>query len=196
VLSNNWDDFIHRHTKFNKMKKNILALGCLLLTSLFLSSCNKDEDNPSLLTSEVTVRNTLQTAADPSMGGTGGVETPIETVFGLPEGALVVTTTVGNGAEYQGYLDGLYDIELSDEEISYNLVAPADHPVYSNFFRTIEANTFDRYYFTFDRNHNISSGSSNNSSVSLTIISDTEIMVQIGEGFNFNPGSSFTINLN
>lgn len=184
------------YTKFKTMNNNILAFTCLLLTSLFLTSCDKDDENPSLLTSEVTVRNTLQTAADPSMGGTGGVETPIETVFGLPEGALVVTTTIDSGVEYQGYLDGLYDIDLSDEEISYNLVAPADHPVYSNFFRTIEANTFDRYYFTFDRKHNINSGSSSNSSVSLSIISDTEIMVQISEGFNFNPGSSFTINLN
>jgi len=178
------------------MNKNILAFACLLLISFFFTSCDKEDENPSLLTSEVTVRNTLQTSPDPSMGGTGGVETPIETIFGLAEGALVVTTTIDSGVEYKGYLEGLYDIDFSDEEISYNLVAPADHPVYFNFFRTIEANTFDRYYFTFDRNHNISSWSSSNSSVSLSIISDKEIMVQIGEGFNFNPGSSFTINLN
>lgn len=179
------------------MKVNTLTLVyCLFFTFLFLVSCDNNEVNPSILTSEVTVSNTLQTAADTSMGGTGGVETPIETIFGLPEGALIITTTVNSGIEYEGYLDGLYDIDLSDEEISYSLVAPADHPVYSNFFRTIEANTFDRYYFKFDGNHNISSGTSSNSSVSLNIISDTEIMVQIGEGFDFNPGSSFTINLN
>lgn len=178
------------------MKKNFLVLGCLLLVSLFLFSCNKDEENATLINSEVTVRNTLQIAADPSIGGTGGIETPIETVFGLPDGALVETTKVNAGIEYQGYLDGLYDIDLSDEGISYNLVAPADHPVYSNFFRIIEANTFDRYYFSFDVNHNISSGSSSDSSVSLSIISDNEIMVQVGEGFNFNPGSSFTIIFN
>lgn len=178
------------------MKKNVLAYTCLLLTCLFVTSCDKDDVAPSLLNAEVTVRNTLQTAADPSVGGTRGVETPIETVFGLPQGALILTTSVSNGKEFHGYLDGLYDIDLSDEEITYNLVAPAIHPVYSNFFRTIEANTFDRYYFSFDRNHNISSGASSNSSVLLNIISDTEIMVQIGEGFDFNPGSSFAITLN
>lgn len=178
------------------MKSNFWAFAFLLLAALSFTSCDKDEESPNLLSSEVTVRNTLQTAADPSMGGTGGVETPIETVFGLPAGTFTVTTSVSNGTEYEGYLDGLYDIDLSDEEISYNLVAPADHPVYSNFFRTIEANTFDRYYFSFDRNHNISSGISSNSSVSLNIVSDTEIMVQIGENFDFNPGSSFTITLN
>jgi len=178
------------------MKNSILALACLFLTSFVFTSCDKDEENPSLVTSEVTVSNTLQTAADPSMGGTVGVETPIETVFGLPAGALIISTTVNSGTEFQGYLDGLYDIDLSDDVISYNLVAPADHPVYSNFFRTIEANTFDRYYFKFDRNHNISLGISSNSSVTLSIISDTEIMVQISEGFDFNPGSSFSINLN
>lgn len=178
------------------MKKNLLPLFCLFSALLFLNSCDKDKDNPVLLNSEVTVSNTLQTAADPSMGGTGGVETPIETVFGLPAGALTITTTVNDEIEFKGYLDGLYDIDLSDNLISYNLVAPADHPVYSNFFRTIEANTFDRYYFKFDRNHNISSSTSDNASVSLSIISDSEIMVQIGEGFNFNPGSSFSINLN
>lgn len=178
------------------MKVNSWALVCLLFTALLLTACDKEEESPSILNSEVTVSNTLQTAADPSMGGTGGVETPIETVFGLPAGALIITKTVSNGIEYPGYLDGLYDIDLSDEEITYDLVAPADPPVYANFFRTIEANTFDRYYFNFDRAHQIRSGTASNPAVSLTVISDTEIRVQIGEGFDFNPGSSFTINLN
>ncbi|MEO1217268.1 MAG: hypothetical protein AAFY45_27320 [Bacteroidota bacterium] len=115
------------------MKKNILAIGCLLLTSFFIFSCNKDQVNPSLLSLEITVRNTLQTTTAPSVGVTGGLETPIEMVFGLPEGVLVVITTIGTGVEYQGYLDGLYDIDVSDEGIAYNLVASADHPIYSNF---------------------------------------------------------------
>ncbi|MFK8102150.1 MAG: hypothetical protein AB8G15_06495 [Saprospiraceae bacterium] len=176
------------------MKKNLLLLFFLISTSFYLTSCDKEEENPTLLCSKVTVSNTLQTAADPNLGGTGGVETPIETIFGLPAGALTITATVGNGLEYKDYLDGLYDINLSENQISYNLVAPADHPVYSNFFRTIESNTFDRYYFKFDRNHNISSGTSNNPSVSFSVISDSEFLVQIGEGFDFNPGVSFIIN--
>lgn len=178
------------------MKKNRLLLIGLLSTCFFITACDKDEDRPTLLNSQVTISNTLQTAADPNMGGTGGTETPIETIFGLPAGALTITTTVNDGLEFNDYLDGLYDIDLADNQISYDLVAPADHPVYSNFFRTIEANTFDRYYFKFSENHNIRKATSNNTSVSLTVISDTEILVQIGEGFNFNPGSSFSIRLN
>jgi len=177
------------------MKSNIRLCTLLALLFLALTSCDND-DSPSLTSAEVTVRNTLQTAADPSQGGTGGVETPIETILGVPDGTFSITTSVSDGIEFSDYLDGLYDINLSDEDIRYDLVAPADHPIYSNFFRTIEANTFDRYYFRFDQVHNIQSGTSTNTSVSLNILSDTEIMIQIGEGFDFNPGSSFSITLN
>ena len=178
------------------MSKNaLLFIGCLFVITI-LSSCDKDDEAPTFLNSEVEISNTLETAADPSMGGTGGVETPIETILGLPAGTFIISVAVDDGIEFNDYLDGLYDIDLSENQISYNLVAPADHPIYSNFFRTIEANTFDRYYFKFSSNHNISSSNSNNSSVSLIIISDDEILIEIGEGFNFNPGSSFNITLN
>ena len=172
----------------------LLSLG--LFTILFFTSCDKEEENPIFLNSEVSISNTLQTAADPSLGGTGGIETPIETIFGLPTGTFTLTTTVNGGVEFKDYLDGLYDIDLSENQITYELVAPADHPVYSNFFRTIEADTFDRYYFNFKEKHNIKSATSNNTSVSLSIISDTEIVIEIGEGFDFNPSSTFIINLN
>ena len=144
----------------------------------------------------MTVSNTLETAADPSNGGTGGVETPIEAIFGLPDGTFTLSTTVGSGVEFAGYLDGLYDIDLSEDQITYELVADPDHPVYSNFYRTIEANTFDRYYFEFAEAHNIDSATPDNSSVNVRILSDTRIVVEIGEGFSFNPGSAFVIDLN
>lgn len=168
----------------------------LAVSLLAFISCNKDDEVDAIsLNTEVTISNTLQTAADPSMGGTGGVETPIETVFGLPSGALEITTTVTNRIEFTAYLDGLYDIDLSENRINYELVAPADHPVYANFFRTIEANTFDRYYFEFAEAHNIQSGESSNSSVTLRVLSSTRIQVEISEGFDFNPGTSFSIDL-
>jgi len=176
--------------------KNFFLIIFLFISIFALSSCDKEEEDPIAINSEVTVSNTLQTAADPSMGGTGGAELPIETIFGLPEGTFTITATVNDNVEYSGYLDGLYDIDFSENKISYNLVAPADHPVYSNFFRTIEANTFDRYYFKFNEGHNIESFTSDNSSVSFTIVSSSEILIEIGEGFNFNPGSSFNIDLN
>lgn len=177
------------------MSKNVLFfMGCLF-ASIALSSCDKEED-PSLLNLEVSVTNTLQTAADPSMGGTGGVETPIETILGLPAGTFILSTTVSGGIEFNDYLEGLYDIDLSENQILFNLVASADHPIYSNFFRTIEANTFDRYYFKFTDKHHVESFTSNNSSVSLSVLSEDELLVEIGAGFDFNPGTSFTISLN
>ncbi|MFK7807743.1 MAG: hypothetical protein AB8F74_08105 [Saprospiraceae bacterium] len=176
------------------MKKHFLFIN-LLLVAFLLTSCGDDDNQPTVLDAQVTISNTLQTAADPSQGGTGGQETPVEVVFGAPAGTFTITATVGDNLEFNDYLDGLYDINISEDQISYDLVAPADHPIYSNFFRTIEANTFDWYYFNFDDNHNISSGDATNSSVSLNVISDTEILVVIGEGFDFNPGTSFEINL-
>ncbi|MEM7572694.1 MAG: hypothetical protein AAF433_07330 [Bacteroidota bacterium] len=178
------------------MNKRTNFLLMLLAVILAFSACDDDDStSPILLGAEITVTNTLQTAADPSMGGTGGVETPIETVFGLAPGSFRLSTAVSNGIEFPGYLDGLYDIDFFENRITYNLVAPADHPIYSNFFRTIEANTFDRYYFEFTEAHNIESGSADNSSVNFSILSDTRILIEIGEGFDFNPGSSFSISL-
>lgn len=158
---------------------------------MVLSACS----DPIKSGSNVTVRNTIQLAADPSQGGTGGVETTIEDLFGAPAGTYIISAEVGDGIEFDNYLENLYDIDLSEEAITFTLVAEANDPTYSNFFRIIEAGTFDRYYFTFDDAHKIASGSSSNSSVGLNVISDTEVVVEIGEGWDFNPGSTFTISL-
>ena len=173
--------------------KALLLGGIVLFASLF-SSCTKD--NPILTGATVSVSNTLETATDPSMGGTGGVETPIETILGVPAGSLTATATVSEGIEFKDYLEGLYDIDLSENEITFTLVAASDHPFYSAFFRTIEPGTFDRYYLEFTDTHNIESWSSTDGATSLSILSDNEILVTIGEGFSFNPGSTFTISLN
>ena len=171
------------------MKYSILLLSAI---ALFLTSCSKDLIEPGV---EVTVTNTLQIAADPSSGGTGGVETPVETILGVPTGTFVQSATVGDGIEFDDYLSGLYDIDLSSETITFTLVAAANDPIYSGFFRTIEAGTFDRYYFKFAEDHRIASASSNNPSTSLEVLSDNEVVVVITEGFDFNPGSNFTLTL-
>ena len=171
------------------MKYISLFSACLIL---LLSSCNKDSIIPG---SSVTVTNTLELAAEPANGGTGGVETPVETILGVPAGTFVLTAEVGDGIEFDDYLSGLYDIDLSENAVTFTLVAQADDPIYSGFFRTIEAGTFDRYYFRFDQDQKIKSFSSNNSSVTLNTIADNEFMVQISEGFSFNPGTTFTITL-
>lgn len=165
-----------------------------ILGTLALGSCKKQK--PIIVDSSVSVRNTLQTAADTASGGTGGNDLPVEVIFGAPEGTYNLSATVSEDeAEFSGYLEGLYTIDMKRDEINFELVAGADHPIYSAFFRIIEPGTFDRYYFTFEEGHNIKDWSSDNSSVSLGIISDKEIKVEIGEGFDFNPGSGFTISL-
>ncbi|MCI4669596.1 MAG: hypothetical protein MRZ79_15785 [Bacteroidia bacterium] len=173
------------------MKRIYFWAGAIAVVLSLLTSCQ----SPLSLETNVSVRNTLQTAADPSAGGTGGAELPIETIFGAPAGTYELTSTIEEGIEFDNYLEGLYDIDLSKKEISFELVADADNDIYKNFYRTLEAGTFDRYYFTFADGHNVSEGNSSNSSVSLQVISEKELVVVIGEGFSFNPGSSFTIEL-
>ncbi len=169
----------------------------LFLALAGLVSCDDDDDSKSPIQNgaSVEIRNTLQTAADPSQGGTGGAELPVETILGQPTGTFELSSTVSDAIEFDDYLEGLYDVNLSENSIRFDLVAASDHPIYSNFFRTIEAGTLDRYYLTFPNGHNIQSASSNHSSVSLNITSTTEVVVVIGEGWNFNPGSSFTLTL-
>lgn len=171
-----------------------MKYAILLSASLFLffSSCKKDSIIPG---SNVTVTNTLEIAADTSQGGTGGVETPVEALFGVPTGTFIISAEVGDGIEFKDYLGGLYDIDLSENAITFTLVAPANDPTYGGFFRTIEAGTFDRYYLKFDADQKIKTATSDNSSVTLNILADDEVVVEISEGFNFNPGTTFTITL-
>lgn len=171
-----------------------MKYAILLTTSLFLflSSCQKE---PILAGSQVTVTNSIQTAADPSAGGTGGAEMSIEDILGLPAGTFTWTHAVGEGVEFPGYLLDLYDIDLSEEAITFTLVADSNDLIHGPSFRIFEAGTFDRYYFNFEDKQRIKSFSSNNSSVTLETISDSEYVVVIGEGFDFNSGTSFTIAL-
>lgn len=179
------------------MKQIHLLFLVLLTSTLFIACDNDDDDNTSPISigATVNVRNTLQTSADPSQGGTGGVEVPIEAIVGVPDGTFELSATVFDGIEFDNYLNNLYDIDLSADAITFTLVADANDPFYSAFFRTIEAGTFDRYYLSFPDGHNINSASPDNQSVSLEIISANEVVVVIGEGWNFNPGSTFTITL-
>ena len=170
---------------------NIMFVALAILSLVSFSSCKKDDMNPLTLGSTLTVTNTLQ-----SDGVTSGVETPIEPLFGLEENALAATATISEGVEFPNYLLGLYDIDIAENSISFELVAEANDPNYSAFFRTLEAGTYDRYYLTFEDSQNVSGFTSSDSSVNLRIDSDKILVVEIGEGFNFNPGTTFTITLN
>lgn len=169
--------------------KFILFLG--LSFSLFtFTSCDKDDDTPIALDSSVTVTNTFQSTAF-----TSDAEEAIEALFQAPAGSLAATATVSNAVEFPAYLLNLYDIDIDENSISFEVVAQSDDPNYGTLFRVLEANTYDRYYFTFDDAQEVNGFTSSNSSVNLRIDSDKVLVVEIGEGYDFKPGQSFTIDL-
>lgn len=170
-----------------------------LLFSLFtFTSCNSDDDDndevivpPITLGSSVTVTNTFQSTAF-----TAGAEQAIEDLFQVPTNSLAATANVGAAVEFPAYLLNLYDIDIDENSIKFEVVAPIDDPTYGDLFRILEADTKDRYYLTFDAIQNVTGASSNNSSVSLRIDSNKILVVEIGEGYDFKPGQNFTITLN
>lgn len=176
--------------KFSKI--NFLFLG-LFLSLATLPSCNDDEDPviPIALGSSVTVTNTFQSTAF-----TMGTEEAIEDLFQVPAGSLAATAAVSTGVEFPAYLLNLYDIDIATNSISFEVVAQDDDPNYGSLFRILEADTYDRYYLTFDSDQEVSSFTSSNSSVTLRLDSDRVLVVEIGEGYDFKPGQSFTISLN
>ncbi len=169
-----------------------LFLGLLLPITTF-TSCDKDDDEtmPITLGSSVTVTNTFQ-----SNSFTAGAEQAIEDLFQVPAGSLAATANVGAAVEFPAYLLNLYDIDIDENSITFKVVAQAGDPTYGDLFRVLEAETVDRYYLTFDAAQNVAGASSNNSSVSLRIDSNKVLVVEVGEGFDFKPGTTFTITLN
>lgn len=180
--------------KFSRFK--LLFLG-ILFSLIAFTSCDdndNDDDNPTFpitLGSSVTVTNTFQ-----SIAFTNEVEEPIEDLFQVPAGSLSSIANVGNAVEFSAYLLGLYDIDIDEDNISFEVVAQEGDATYGDLFRTLEAGTIDRYYLTFDEAQNVNGFTSTNSSVNLRVDSDKVLVVEIGEGFDFNPGSTFTITLN
>lgn len=181
-------------TKYHPMKFSkfsLLFLG-LFLSLTTLVSCDKDDPVlPISLGSSVTVTNTFQSTAF-----TGGAEQVIEELFQVPAGSLAATANVGAALEFPAYLLNLYDINIDQNSISFEVVAQDGDPTYGDLFRILEEDTFDRYYLTFGSAQNVSGFSSNNSSVNLRIDSDSVLVVEVGEGFDFKPGASFVISLN
>jgi hypothetical protein len=186
--------------KFNK------TLIIAFLSIVTLISCDSDDDStPATSLNEgvdITMRNTLQ---DP-----GEDEGSYPSLFGQPDDAYDEMATLSNSTtEFAtalaqnetpaGDINGLYSIDFTENSISYTLIAAVDDPFWANIatvFGVFPSGKFDRYYYTFSEPHNISSFTSNNSSINLRIDSETVIVVEIGEGFDVSPGASFTITLN
>lgn len=176
--------------KFSKF--NFLILGLFLSLATF-TSCGDDDDDVSPITlgSSVTVTNTFQSTAF-----TNDAELAIEDLFQVPAGSLAATANTGAAVEFPAYLLNLYDIDIDENSISFEVVAQSDDPTYGDLFRILEADTYDRYYFTFNTAQEVNGFTSSNANVNLRIDSDKILVVEIGEGYDFKPGQNFTITLN
>ncbi len=177
---------------------------CAVVVTLMLSACDSDDDDliSGPLTSgvDITMRNTLEE---------GMPEGSFPSQFGLADdtfdenATLSLTETEFPTALMQsgtpvGDIPGLYEIDLTADKISFTVLPAADDPFWSgvaNVFGVFPAGKFDRYYFTFSQPHNISGATSSNSAVRLRIDSDTVAVVEIGAGYELNPGVSWTIDL-
>lgn len=165
---------------------NISKTFILLGFTFLFAACSKPIDKDS----SVTVTNTFESASI-----TEGEELAIEDLFQVPAGSLAATATVTDDIEFPAYLLGLYDIDIHRKKITFDLVAQTGDETYGDLFRVLEAGTTDRYYFTFDEAQNVEDFESDNDAVKLRIDSDRILVVEIGTGFDFKPGASFTIKL-
>jgi len=178
----------------NSFKLILFAL--LGMTIMF--SCGEDEEKPLKEGIEITLRNTLQDS--------GELEGTYPGLFGLADNAFDEFATLSNSStEFTGALgqigtpfgdiNGLYSIEFTETSIEFTLLPDATDPFWPMQFGTFPAGKFDRYYFTFSEAHNIVSSSSSDNNVRLRIDSDTVIVVELSDGYDFNPGKSFNIEL-
>ncbi len=171
----------------------IVLFGLISIT--ILASCGKD-DEPLKEGIDITLRNTLQ---DP-----GQTEGTYPGLFGLADDAydefaslsfssVEFTSALGQTGTPFGDINGLYEIDFSENSIEFTLIPDATDPFWPMQFGSFPAGKFDRYYFTLSEAHNISSSSSSDDNVRLRLDSDKVIVVEISEGYDFNPGQRFTI---
>jgi len=114
----------------NFSNKTYLLLG-LIFSIVSFTSCDG---------SSVTVTNTFQSTAF-----TMGTEEAIEDLFQVTAGSLAATANVVDDVEFSAYLLNLYDIDIDENSISFEVVAQDGDPTYGDLFRVLEPDTFDRY---------------------------------------------------
>lgn len=175
----------------------IRTIAMLLAALLALSACGSEAE-PLADVDDITLRNTLEEG--------GGPETAFPALFELPEDAFdEFATFSSDSSEFPtalaqaetplGPISGLYDIDFTNDSISFTLLPTADDPFWTNVFEVFPEGKFDRYYFTFDDEHGVESFRSNDDTVTLRIDSPTVLVVEISEGYDMNPGTAFTIDL-
>lgn len=181
-----------------KLKPLLLAI----LAVTVLSSCNDDDTVTLPLTEgmEITMRNSLQDPGEP--------ELTYPSLFGLADDAWDESATLSNtssefptalsqgtesGAPFE--IGGLYDINLTETSIDFKVLPEASDPFWSGVFGLFPDGKYDRYYLTFSEPHNVSSFSSAETWVNIRIDSETVIVVELSEGYDLQPGVSFSITL-
>lgn len=148
---------------------------------------------------DIVLRNTLQ---DP-----GEAEATYASLFGQADDAFDEFATLSNTASEfptalgqtgtpAGDINGLYEIDLTENSIDFAVIAAADDPFWSNVFGLFPEGKFDRYYLTFSEPHNITGFSSDNPNLNLRIDSDTVVVVELTAGYDLQPGVSFSVDLN
>jgi len=175
-------------------------LSLALLAVFVLSSCGDDDNNilPLKEGVDITLRNTLQ---DPNEA-----EVTYPSLFGQADDAYDEFATLSNSSSEfatalaqtstpAGDISGLYAIDLTENSISFSVLPDNSDPFWVNVFGLFPAGKTDRYYFTFSESHNITRFSSDNPSLNVRIDSDTVIVVELSEGYDLQPGVSFTVNL-
>jgi len=169
-----------------------------LLGILAFTACKDDEEEPLTEGVNITLRNTLQ---DP-----GEAEATYASLFGQPDDAYDEQGTLSNTtSEFPtalaqsgtpaGDISGLYNIDFTENSISFTVLPNASDPFWSNVFGLFPNGKFDRYYFTFSEPHNITGFSSDNTNLNVRIDSDTVIVVELLEGYDVQPGVAFNITL-
>ncbi len=158
-----------------------------------------DTGGPLAEGADITLRNTLQ---DP-----GEAEATYASLFGQPDDAFDEFATLSNvDSEFPtalgqegtpaGDINGLYNIDLTENSISFDVVAAADDPFWTNVFGLFPDGKVDRYYLTFSEPHNIQGFTSDNPNLNLRIDSDTVVVVELTGGYDLQPGVSFSVELN
>ena len=170
-----------------------------LLGIFSISSCGDDDELQPLMEGvDITLRNTLQDPNEaevtyPSLFGQA--DDAYDEFATLSNSTLEFATALAQEGTPAGDINGLYAIDFTENNINFRVLPENSDPFWVNVFGLFPADKTDRYYFTFSVPHNITRYSSDNNFLNLRIDSDTVIVVELSEGYDLQPGVSFTVNL-
>lgn len=175
------------------IKLQILLVAVMAIT--FFISCDNDDDVTIFTVEEgntVTMRNTYNDSHVPEIS----FSSYLDFAFAGSEVEFPEALKVQLPDSESPMINGLYAIDLSENSITYKLLPSAEDEFWKTNYRTLEAGVKDRYYLTFSENHNVSDFTASNPAINLRIDANNVLVVEVGEGFVFQPGAAFSISLN